>query len=92
MPLGDDGDAIAKLNVASRSCLLVIVDRDATALECMAMGKQETHFLLCRRTTPVFAAISGPNMRSHCRSHDWYDSPNRNLQFLHFDQGCNLRI
>lgn len=67
MPLGDYSDAIAKLNEASRSRLLVIVDGNTTALECMAMGKHETHFLSSRPFLLFQCHDLGfPSMRQHC--------------------------
>lgn len=71
MPLGNDSNAIAKLNEASRSRLLVIVDGHATALERMTIGKYETHFLsrLIQPPTPRFSSRSWlPTMRQHRRS------------------------
>lgn len=43
LPLGDDGDAIAKLDEALRPRLLVVVDTGAPAPEGMAVGEYETH-------------------------------------------------
>lgn len=42
-PLGDDGDAIAKLDKAFRFRLPVVADRDAPAPEGMDVGEYETH-------------------------------------------------
>ncbi|MBN9113712.1 MAG: hypothetical protein J0I36_00005, partial [Pandoraea sp.] len=67
--LGDHGDAVAKLDKARGSLLLVILDGDATATKRMTMREYETHgagssrFAGCSKSLHRPAGDIGP-----CRS------------------------